>query len=357
MLIFRQLFDLQSSTYSYLLGDRDSHEAVLIDPVFEQARRDAALIAELGLKLVATLETHVHADHVTGAWLLKERCGSRIALAAASGAAGADRYLVHGECVQFGNRHLEVRATPGHTQGCLTYVLDDESMAFTGDCLLIRGSGRTDFQQGDPQAMFRSVRSQILSLPPSCLLYPAHDYRGLTVTSVEEERRFNPRLGGEIGEADFVGYMRNLGLPHPKQMDIAVPANLRCGRPDASVQLPADPAWAPLTFTFAGIFEIQPHALEEHAAGVQLVDVRERDEFDGPLGHIGGAKWIPLGELLTHIDELARDRPVVAVCRSGARSAQAVVLLSKAGFTDVANLAGGMLRWRAEGHRVDGGHE
>lgn len=355
MLIFRQLFDPQSSTYSYLLADRRSHEAVLIDPVFEQARRDAALIHELGLRLIATLDTHVHADHVTGAWLLKERCGSEIAIAAASGAAGADRYLAHGDRVPFGNHYLEVRATPGHTQGCITVVLDDESMAFTGDCLLIRGSGRTDFQQGDARTMYRSVRSQILTLPPSCLLYPAHDYRGLTVTSVEEERRFNPRLGGEIGEADFLGYMNNLGLPHPKLMDQAIPANLHCGKPDSAAPLPAEPSWAPLTFTFAGIFEIQPQALEEHAAAIQIVDVRERDEFNGPFGRIHGAKWIPLGELPKRIDELTRERPVVAVCRSGARSAQASVLLSKAGFTAVANLAGGMLRWRAEGHPVEGG--
>ncbi len=354
MLTFRQLFDPQSSTYSYLLAERNSREAVLIDPVFEQARRDGALISELDLKLVATLDTHVHADHVTGAWLLKERFGSAIAISAASGAAGADRYLDHGDRVAFGNRYLEARATPGHTQGCMTYVLDDESMAFTGDCLLIRGSGRTDFQQGDARAMYRSVRSQILTLPPSCLLYPAHDYRGLTVTSVEEERRFNPRLGGEIGEADFVGYMNNLGLPHPKLMDIAVPANIHCGKPERAAPVPADPTWAPLTFTFAGIFEIQPHALEEHAASIQIVDVRERDEFDGPLGRIRGATLIPLGELAGRLDELSRDRPVVAVCRSGARSAQASVLLSKSGFNSVANLAGGMLRWRAEGNPVDG---
>ena len=148
MLVFRQLFDLQSSTYSYLLADREGGEAVLIDPVFEQARRDAALIHELGLTLVATLDTHVHADHVTGAWLLKERCGSAIAIAAASGAAGADRLFAHGDRVEFGDRYLEVRATPGHTQGCVSYVLDDESMAFTCDCLLIRGSGRKDFQGG-----------------------------------------------------------------------------------------------------------------------------------------------------------------------------------------------------------------
>jgi sulfur dioxygenase len=355
MLIFRQLFDPQSSTYSYLVGDGRAHEAVLIDPVFAQARRDAALVGELDLRLVATLETHVHADHVTGAWLLKRQFGSAIALSAATGADGADRYLAHGDRVVFGARYLEVRATPGHTHGCVTYVLDDESIAFTGDCLLIRGSGRTDFQQGDPRAMYRSVRSQILTLPSACLLYPAHDYRGLTVTSVAEERRYNPRLGGEIGESDFVGYMTNLGLPHPKLIDIAVPANLRCGHPETDAALPAEPGWAPLTFTFAGIWEIQPDALEESAAHIQIVDVREPDEYHGPLGHIHGTRLIPLGALAARTGELARDRPVVAVCRSGARSAHASVLLQRAGFSDVANLAGGMLRWRAEGYPVDGG--
>jgi len=354
MLIFRQLFDPQSSTYSYLLGEPRSREAVLIDPVFEHARRDAALVRELDLQLKATLETHVHADHVTGAWLLKRQFGAVILLAAASGAEGADRGLVHGDRVSFGDRHLHVRATPGHTAGCLTYVLDDESMAFTGDCLLIRGSGRTDFQHGDPHTMFHSVREQILSLPPACLLYPAHDYRGLTVTSVAEERRFNPRLGEAVGESDFVTYMNNLGLPHPKLMDIAVPANLRCGRPASDAELPANPAWAPLSFTFAGFWEIQPAALEELKAGLQVVDVREKDEFDGPLGSIRGAQRIPLSELSARAGELSRERPVIAVCRVGARSAQAVVLLQRAGFTELANLAGGMVRWRAEGHPVDG---
>jgi sulfur dioxygenase len=354
VLIFRQLFDTQSSTYSYLLGDPHAREAVLIDPVFEQARRDAALVSELGLRLVATLETHVHADHVTGAWLLKRRFGSAIALSAASGAEGADRHLAHGDRVKFGSRYLEVRATPGHTRGCVTYVLDDEGMAFTGDCLLIRGSGRTDFQQGDPREMYRSVRSQIMTLPPSCLLYPAHDYRGLTATSVAEERAFNPRLGGDVGESDFVGYMNNLGLPHPKLIDIAVPANLRCGRPEKDTPLPAEPRWAPLTLTFAGIWEIEPHALEEQAAEIQIIDVREPDEYNGPLGRIHAAKLIPLGQLAARAGELARDRPVVAVCRSGARSAQASVMLQRAGF-EAANLAGGMLRWRAEGHPVEGG--
>lgn len=366
MLVFRQLFDPQSSTYTYLLGDRASGAAVLVDPVFEQVRRDTALLGELGLNLVATLETHVHADHVTGAWLLKQHLGSKIMLAKASGAEGADRYLAQDDVVAFGGRRLLVRATPGHTNSCLTYVLDDHSMAFTGDCLLIRGSGRTDFQQGDAAAMYRSVHEQIFTLPDDCLLYPAHDYRGLTATSVAEERRFNPRLGGEIGLGDFAGYMRNLRLAHPKMIDVAVPANLRCGRPEgaeAGAETGADPlaepAWAHLRYNFAGLWEIDPHGLEEARAErpghVQVLDVREPDEFTGPLGHIGGAVLIPLGELAERAGELAKDRPIVAVCRAGSRSAQAMTILQQAGLKDVANLTGGMLRWRAEGHAVEGG--
>jgi glyoxylase-like metal-dependent hydrolase (beta-lactamase superfamily II)/rhodanese-related sulfurtransferase len=350
-MIFRQLFDPTSSTYSYLLADEG--EALLIDPVFEQASRDAALIGELGLRLSATLETHVHADHVTAAWLLKRRLGSTICISGKSGAGCCDRQLAEGDRISFGRRHLTVRETPGHTAGCLTYVLDDQTMAFSGDCLLIRACGRTDFQGGSAAALFHSVTRQLFSLPPECLLYPAHDYRGLTVTSVGEERRFNPRLGGDILEEDFVGYMANLGLPHPKQMDVAVPANLRCGRPDA--EPPQGERWAPLTFTFAGHWEISPQALAEHARAAQIVDVRQPDEFNGPLGHIGGARLVPLDELAARANELDRARPVVAVCRSGARSARAALLLQKAGFAEAANLAGGMLRWRAEGHSVEGG--
>ena len=358
MLIFRQLFDTASSTYTYLLGDSSAGEAVLIDPVYEHERRDLALLRELGLRLVATLDTHVHADHVTAAWLMKQRCGSQILLSEHSGAAHADRLLKHGDRVAFGARTLEVRATPGHTNGCLSYVLDDHSMAFTGDSLLIRGCGRTDFQQGSPATLFRSVREQILSLPAACLLYPAHDYRGLTVTSVGEELRYNPRLGGDVDAGDFAGYMTTLGLPHPKLMDIAVPANLRCGRPDGQGELPPEPSWAPLTYTFSGIWEIQPAVLEELTGGkradeFQIIDVREPAEFADDLGRITGARSMPLSGLSDRLGEIDRALPVVTVCRSGARSAQAVVLLQKSGFTEVANLAGGMLRWRADIGRSD----
>jgi sulfur dioxygenase len=351
-MIFRQLFDAPSSTYTYLLGD--AGEAVLIDPVFENTQRDSALLRELGLRLAATLDTHVHADHVTAAWLLKQQCGSRILLSAAGGAANVDQPLRHGDRVGFGGRHLGVRATPGHTAGCLTYVLDDASMAFTGDSLLIRGCGRTDFQHGSPQQLYRSVREQILSLPAACLLYPGHDYRGATVTSVAEEREFNPRLGGDVDEADFTGYMNHLGLPHPKRMDIAVPANLRCGQPEGSAVPGAAPGWAPLSCTFGGVWEIAPMTLLERSRELQIIDVREAAEFSGALGHIAQARLLPLPLLAGALASLDRAKPVVAVCRSGARSAQATVLLRQAGFEAVANLAGGMLRWHAERLPVDG---
>ena len=288
---------------------------------------------------------------------MKQRLGSEIALSGNLGAEGADRTLEDSEKIVVGSRYLGVRATPGHTAGCLTFVLDDEHMAFTGDCLLIRGSGRTDFHAGDPRQLYRAIHQQIFTLPDTCLLYPGHDYRGITATSVAEERAFNPRLGGNLSESDFAGYMDNLGLPHPKKIDIAVPANLRCGRPEDGEVPPDDPTWAPLALTFAGIWEIQPIAVEEHRGEFMVLDVREPAEFDGPLGHIDGARLLPLGELAERADELPRDQPIVAVCRAGGRSAQATVILKRAGFTDLANLAGGMLRWRAQELPVVGGSE
>lgn len=352
-MIFRQLFDPQSSTYTYLLGDPDTGKGLLIDPVFEQFLRDSALVHELGLDLVYTLETHVHADHVTAATLFKERHGSQIAMSDKSGTDCAQRYLSHGDQITFGTRHLVVRETPGHTDGCLSFALDDESMVFTGDCLLIRGSGRTDFQQGDALIMYRSVHEHIFRLPDDCLVWPGHDYRGLTCSSVGEEKRFNSRLGGDLSESDFAGLMENLNIPHPRQIDIAVPANLKCGAPQAQTKSLDEPNWAPLSYTFGGIWEIQPHWLEEHLHEVQVIDVRESYEFNGDLGHIAGARLIPLGELADRSGELSSDLPVVVVCRAGGRSAQATKTLASRGFTKTANLAGGMLRWRAQHYPVE----
>lgn len=297
MLIFRQLFDQHSSTYTYLLGDSISRECLLIDPVFEQVMRDCAMIKEMDLKLVATVETHVHADHVTGAWLLQNRFASEIVVSANSGVKGAGYYVSHGDVVLFGERKLNVLDTPGHTNGCITLVLDDRSKVFTGDCLLIRGTGRTDFQEGSSEIMFQSIHNHIFTLPDSCLIYPGHDYRGLTVTSVLEEKLFNPRLGGEVNLQDFSGYMANLKLSHPKQIDRAVPANLRCGQPDDYDAIPKTQDWGDLTYSFSGIWEIQPAALEELLSQVQILDVRELNEFEGPLGRIPDAKSIPLNQI------------------------------------------------------------
>lgn len=229
MLIFRQLFDAHSSTYTYLLADGTSREAILIDSVYGQTERDLRLLDELDLKLGWVLETHVHADHVTGASVLKKHTDSAIALSQRSGAQNADRYLNTGDTITFGTRHLEARETPGHTSGCITYVLDNKHMAFTGDCLMIRGCGRTDFQQGDPYVLYRSVHQEIFTLPENCLLYPGHDYRGFTVSTVIEEKTSNPRLGNQRSESEFVDIMNNLNLAYPKLIDSAMPANLKLG--------------------------------------------------------------------------------------------------------------------------------
>ncbi len=346
--VIRQHFDPTSSTYSYLLVDPASAEAVLIDPVLEQHRRDAALIRELGVRLLCTLDTHCHADHVTGAWAMKEAFGSRIGLAEAYGAANVDLPLKHGMVVRFGGEALEVRATPGHTAGCLSFVSADRCHVFTGDALLIRAAGRTDFQQGSAAQLFESVYTQLFTLPDECVVHPAHDYEGRTCSTIGEERRHNPRLGGGAKLEDFVGYMENLGLPHPKLLAVAGPANMTAGR-DAPGSTPVPAGWGPVVETYAGVPEIDPEWLARNLGEVEVVDVRSRAEFEGELGHIEGSKLLPLEELRTRIDEISACRPVVFICQTGKRSAMAATILRKAGLPRVANLAGGLVRWRALG--------
>lgn len=228
--IFRQLFEAESSTYTYLLADTDTREAVLIDPVLETVDRDLKLITELGLTLKVALNTHCHADHITGTGLLKKNMfGLKSAISKHSGAA-ADIQLSEGDRITFGKHYVMVLETPGHTDGCVTYVTEDQSMAFTGDALLIRGCGRTDFQQGCPKKLYESIHKKIFTLPGSCFIYPAHDYKGQTVSTVNEEKKFNPRLTKSLDE--FVKIMNNLNLPKPKKIDISVPANLVCGLHD-----------------------------------------------------------------------------------------------------------------------------
>ena len=347
-MLFRQLFDQTSSTYTYLLADERSRDAVLIDCVYEQHARDAALIRELGLTLRHTLDTHVHADHVTGAWLMKMELLSTIALARVYGAANVDLPLAHGDVVRFGGEALEVRATPGHTDGCLSFVTADHTRVFTGDALLVRGAGRTDFQQGDAHRLFASIRDQLFTLPDGCIVCPAHDYEGRTSSTIGEERAFNPRIGGGAAEEDFVAYMRNLALPHPKQLALALPANLRAGEPEES-RAPTEPAWGPVVTTYAGFPEIAPDWVARHRDRVRVLDVRSVAETTGELGQLTGAQLIPLDDLRARVAELSDDKPVVVVCQTGRRSAMATAILRKAGFTRVANVAGGMVRWRELG--------
>ncbi|XP_076135803.1 persulfide dioxygenase ETHE1, mitochondrial isoform X2 [Alosa pseudoharengus] len=229
-MLFRQLFESVSSTYTYLLADTETKEAVLIDPVLETVDRDIKLIDELGLSLKIAVNTHCHADHITGTGLLKRRLfGVKSAISKHSGAT-ADILLSEGDSVHFGKHCLNVRETPGHTDGCMTLVTGDQTMAFTGDTLLIRGCGRTDFQQGCSKKLYKSVHEKIFTLPGHCLIYPAHDYKGQTMSTVDEEKKYNPRLTKTLEE--FVDIMKNLNLTRPNKIDIAVPANLVCGLHD-----------------------------------------------------------------------------------------------------------------------------
>jgi glyoxylase-like metal-dependent hydrolase (beta-lactamase superfamily II) len=230
-MLFRQLYDRDTCTLSYLLADESAREAVLIDSVIEQVGRDTRLIGELGLTLVATIETHVHADHITGGGHLRQRTGARFAICATGGVAGADLQLCDGDRIAFGQHSLEVRCTPGHTSSCASYYLADSGMIFTGDTLFIRGCGRTDFQEGDARTLYASVHERIFSLPSETLVYPGHDYNGQTVSTVGEELAFNPRLGGGKTADEFVAIMAGLDLAQPAKIDIAVPANQQCGFP------------------------------------------------------------------------------------------------------------------------------
>jgi sulfur dioxygenase len=226
-MLFRQLFDPESSTYTYLVADPVSGQAAFIDPVLEQTERDLALLKELGLTLTHVLETHVHADHVTAAGQLRERTGCTV-VASTKGASCVDLHVRHGDLVRVGGLAFWVLATPGHTDDSVSYLLGDR--VFTGDALLVRGTGRADFQNGDAGQLYDSITQILFVLPDELQVYPGHDYNGRTVTTIGEEKRFNPRLAGKE-RAAFIQLMAELRLPPPKKLDIAVPANRACGRP------------------------------------------------------------------------------------------------------------------------------
>lgn len=335
-MIFYQLFEKETSTYTYLLADERTKEAILIDPVIEMISRDSELIEQLDLNLKYILETHVHADHITASGELKKRFGAKVAISSAYDMSCVDLHLDDGQILNFGSHQIIVHHTPGHTSGCLTYQIGN--MIFTGDALLIRGCGRTDFQEGSSDKLFESVRHKLFLLPDETLIYPGHDYKGFSHSTVGFEKKFNSRLKIENSKEDFIQIMQQLKLANPKKIHEAVPANLNCG--------------LPLSNDFKNIYLIDnaPTMSAENflklLGHVQLIDVRGEDEFNNELGHIPGAQLVTLGEdLEKYLKKSINNQKMVFVCRSGKRSLTATKLALHLGFKEVFNLEGGMLKW------------
>lgn len=227
-MIFRQLFDADTYTYTYLIGCEFTHKAILIDTVASEVESYLSLLDELDLTLIYTLETHVHADHITGASLLREKLGSKSIVHRDGGAMCADLLVTDGVSLEVGEIEIKVLHTPGHTSGCVSYLIDDR--LFSGDSLFINGCGRTDFQQGSAETMYHSITEKLFTLPPDTLVYPGHDYHGLTVSTIKQEMALNERLGNGKTKAEFIEIMANLNLPYPKYLDQALPANQACGK-------------------------------------------------------------------------------------------------------------------------------
>ncbi|MFM5981248.1 MAG: MBL fold metallo-hydrolase [Sphaerospermopsis kisseleviana] len=226
-MLFRQLFDRESSTYTYLIADKTTKAAVLVDPVLEQVERDLQLVQELGLTLRYCLETHIHADHITGTGKLRQLTGCLGVVPANAPASCADQQMQDGEILQLDSIVIEAIATPGHTDSHLAYLLNKERL-LTGDSLLIRGCGRTDFQSGNAGILFDVITQKMFTLPDATLVYPGHDYKGFTVSTIGEEKQYNPRFKGHNRDG-FIQLMNGLNLPNPQKMMAAVPANEKCG--------------------------------------------------------------------------------------------------------------------------------
>lgn len=347
--VFHQLFEPESSTYTYIIADRNTKEAAIIDPVLETVDRDLKLIDELGLRLVYVLDTHIHADHITGAGEIRKRTDAKTAVSRRANVDCVDIALEDGQELTLGNKKIKVIATPGHTDTCLTFGF--EGMIFTGDALLIRGCGRTDFQQGSADDLYDSVHEKLFQLPDDTIVYPGHDYRGLTSTTIGLEKAHNPRLGLKNSREEFKKIMSELKLANPKKIHEAVPANLACGRPkDSRVLHPQIVDGIPEVT----VDDVLRHLPDAEAGRVKLIDVRRPDEFNGELGHIKGAKLVTLGPDLTKFLENGnRAEEIVFVCRSGGRSGTAAAESIKLGYKFTINMVGGMIRWNEKKFKTE----
>lgn len=330
-LVFQQLFDSQTFTYTYLLADRATRDAVLIDTVMETVDRDLKLITELGLNLIYVLDTHIHADHVTGAGEIRKRTGAKTAVPKAASVPCADLNLSDGDELQFGAFKIKVFETPGHTDASISFYC--EGMVFTGDVLLIRGTGRTDFQSGSAEDLFESVHGKLFTLPPETKVYPAHDYKGFTSSTIEMEIRHNPRVGSGKTKDQFIQIMKVLKLDLPKKIKESLPANMACGKVNNVENINS-------------FKTLTPKELSAQLDKVLVVDVRGPDEYDGELGHIKNSHQITLGDSLKQfLQGYSRSEEIVFVCKSGRRSKEAANLGIKLGFQKISHLGSGMLGW------------
>lgn len=337
-MIFRQLFDSESSTYTYLLASRRGGEALIIDPVLEKVDRYLKLLEELDLRLLKAVDTHVHADHITGLGALRDRTRCITVMGEQSAVDVVSMRVSEGDTIDVEGVALDVIYTPGHTDDSYSFRMEDR--VFTGDTLLIRGTGRTDFQNGDPSAQYDSIFNKLLKLPEDTLVFPAHDYKGDTVSTIGEERANNPRLQVSC-EAEYVAIMENLNLANPKMMDVAVPANLKIGL------LQDDLERMGLSLSCReGIAKLSDPSLI-------LVDLRD-DAERKKNGVIPGSVHAPYPDLDENINpggllyELARSsgRQIVFYCAFGERSAMAVEAAQNAGISDACHLSGGMAAWK-----------
>ena len=344
-MIFRQLFDAPSSTYSYLLASRHGGEALIIDPVLEKVDRYLQLLRELDLKLVKAVDTHLHADHVTGLGALRDRTQCITVMSERSRVDVVSMRVADGDRLQIEGVDLDVLYTPGHTDDSCCFRLADR--VFTGDTLLIRGTGRTDFQNGDARAQYESIFARLLQLPDETLVYPGHDYKGDTVSTIGEERRFNPRL--QVKSADeYVELMRGLKLANPKMMDVAVPANMKVGFHQEEI---ARRGWA-----------MTPEDMLRGLgrADVVLIDLRERSERERH-GTIPGSLHVPYPSLqentcaggMLHALATSTGKRLLFYCAFGERSAMAVQVAQDAGLSSSCHLQGGLAAWKAAGGRVE----
>lgn len=340
-MIFRQLFDAASSTYTYLIASRRGGEALIIDPVIEKVDRYVQLLREIDLRLIKAIDTHVHADHITGLGALRDQTRCITVMGAESGVDVVSLRVADGERVAIEGISLEALYTPGHTDDSYCFRMEDR--VFTGDTLLIRGTGRTDFQNGDPARQYESLFGRLLKLPDETLVYPAHDYKGDTVSTIGEEKAFNPRLQvGSVGE--YVDLMNNLDLPNPKMMDVAVPANLHVGLVQDEIEARG---WA------LGCEEAR--ALLGRS-DIVLVDLRDRTERERH-GEIPGSVHAPYPDLAEFIGEggllheltAATGKRLVFYCAFGERSAMAVQAAQDAGLTQACHIKGGLDAWRTAG--------